>query len=88
MVLKFCVSGQLMKNSNFTFFLEGCPDQPLSLKAWTRPAKFDVDSGTSRPQNKSLPKTIHSMLQIFVHLNHTYRNLFIIKWVGTSQMEV
>ena len=50
-------------------------------------SKFDVDLGTSRPQNKALPKTIRSMLQSFVHLNHTPRNLFIIKWVGTSQME-
>ena len=58
------------------------------MTAGTCLAKFDVDSGTSRPQNKALPKTIRSMLQSFVHLNHTPRNLFIIKWMGTSQMEV
>ena len=88
MVLKFCAPGKFMQNSNFTFFLEGFPDHPLSLKAWNCPAKFDVDSRTSRPQNKALPKTIRSMFQSFVHLNHNRRNLFTIKWVGTSQMEV
>ena len=88
MVLKFCAPRQLMQNWNFTLFLEGFPDQPLSLTAWTCPTKFDVDLGTSRPQNKALPKTIRSMPQSFVHLIHTHRNLFIIKWVGTSQMEV
>ena len=60
----------------------------LSLTAGICPTKFYVGQGTQRPQDKALQKTTHFMLQSSVHLNHTPRNLFLIKWVGTSQMEV
>ena len=60
----------------------------LSLTARIYPTKFYVGQGTWRPQHKALQKATHFMLQSSVHLNHTPRNLFLIKWVGTSQMEV
>ena len=60
----------------------------LSSTIGNCPTKFHVGQGTWRPQDKALQKTTHFMLQCFVQLNHTPRNLFLIKWVGTSQMEV
>ena len=60
----------------------------LSLTAGICPTKFYVGQGTWRPQDKAFQKTNHFMLQSSMHLNHTPRNLFLIKWVGRSQMEV